>query len=105
MSKVVGVRVTHSILKVILGSNIGIHLDWGIGWSRGISWGRCRCISRGRCWSIRSWCGSWSVRSIVWPGNCYSNDDREGKDLLEKISNFREYSKKCINYLKSNELG
>ena len=81
VSKVVGVRVTHSILKVVLGSNISIHLSWGIGWGRGISWGRCRCIGRGRCWSVRSWCRSWSVRGIIWPGNCYSNDSREDKDL------------------------
>jgi hypothetical protein len=82
VSKVVGVRVTDSILKVVLGRNISVDLSRSIG--------GLRSISRGRCWSI-SWCRgvdwfwSWSVGALVLgPGNCNCTDSRQDNNLKWK---------------------
>jgi hypothetical protein len=87
VSKVVGVRVTDSVLKVVLGRNISIDLSWSIG--------GLRSISRGRCWSI-SWCRgvdwfwSWSVGALVLgPGNCNCTDSRQDNNLKWKKHNFQ----------------
>ena len=58
VSKVVGVRVTHTIFKVVGWGSIRVNLSWGI--SRPWSIGRCRCIN-------------WS-RSIVRSGNGNSSN-------------------------------
>ena len=83
VSKVVGVGVTHSILKVVLGSSVSIDLNWSwsIGrfrswgirwcWSWSWCWGIGWCWGRSRGWSI-CWCWSWSVVGALRPGkgNC-----------------------------------
>jgi hypothetical protein len=68
VSKIVGVRVTDGILKIVLGSSISIDLNWSrsIGWS----WGRCICWGR---------CGG--IVGALGPGKGNSSKGREGNDL------------------------
>ena len=68
VSKVVGVGVLDSILKVVLGSCVSIDLNWN--WS----------IGRSRCWGIR-WSRCWGVACALRHGNGHSGNSREGKDL------------------------
>jgi len=96
VSKVVGVGVTYSILKVVLRRNIRVDLSWSIGrfgswgirwcwswsWGRGIGW----CWSRSRGWSI---CRSWSrpIVGALWPGKGNCSNGRESKDLNKEKYN------------------
>ena len=86
MAKVVGVGVTDSILKGVLGRNISINLNGSIGWlgSRSVSWCWCRGIHRFRCWSVHG-LRCWSISGWdLGPGNGNGSNSRKGKDLRNR---------------------
>ena len=70
MSEVVVVRVSHGILIGILGSNIGVDLNWDWSWTIGRSRGR-------------------GIAGALGPGSGNCDEGRDGEDLNREEKGFR----------------